>query len=290
MEQYLRHYVSATLDDWDDYLASAEYAMNNHYLETVENTPFFLNFGQAPRDPLTWPRGPLTAPPRFAVPAVQAWHGKMQDTLKAAKSALREAKQHQKQYKDLRRKDVCYDVGTFVLLNTRNIRLKGPSDGARKLMPKFIGPFRIIQKVGNVAYKLELPESMKRIHNVFHVSLLKGWKQGDREQPPPTTVEVEGDTLWLFEKILDNRGKGKKRQYLVKWKDFGHEHNSWEPESSFDHCRAELENYWEGVRKGPAPVPSIEEAKKVIDQTELEITARKRTTLHASAKRQKRQV
>ena len=74
------------------------------------------------------------------------------------------------------------------MLITRNIRSKGPADGATQLMPNFIGPFDH-QKVGNVANKLELPESIKRIHSVVHVSLLKGWKQGDREQPSPTTVQ-----------------------------------------------------------------------------------------------------
>ena len=127
------------------------------------------------------------------------------------------------------------------------IRLKGPRDGSRKFHPRFIGPFKIIKKVGNVSYKLDLPDNMSRIHPVFHVSLLKKWMLPFRAQPPPPTIEVEGETLWQFEKILDHRKKGRKQEYLVKWLNYGHEYNSWEPQSSFEHCVAELTNYWASI-------------------------------------------
>ena len=134
--------------------------MNNQYQEGVKETPFMLNFGQHPRSPLT-----LTVPREYTVPAVQHWHGRMHETLKVAKAALQASQNRYAAYSRTKRRDVDYAVGQQVLLNTKNIKLKGAPDrrpdGTRKLMPKFIGPFQIIKKVGKVAYKLDLPENMR---------------------------------------------------------------------------------------------------------------------------------
>ena len=114
LEQYLRHYVSATHDDWDEFLASAEFAVNNQYQESIENTPLMLNFGQHPRSPLS-----LTVPRAYKVPAVQHWHGRMQETLKVAKAALQAAQNRQKAYADTHRRDLSFEAGDFVLLNSK---------------------------------------------------------------------------------------------------------------------------------------------------------------------------
>ena len=69
-----------------------------------------------------------------------------------------------------------------VLLSIKNIAFKNP--GTAKLLPKFAGPFRVLEKIGQAAYKLLLPESMK-IHDVFHVGLLEPYHEDGRCQPPP---------------------------------------------------------------------------------------------------------
>jgi len=142
-----------------------------------------------------------------------------------------------------------------VLLNSKNIRLLNP--GTPKLLPKWLGPFTIIDYCGRlktlpdeddvaevVAYKLELPDHM-RMHNVFHVSLLKPYRRDGRVQPPPIPIVVDGEEWYTVEKILQDRtidvtvkqetkhspAKTKEeRQYLVKWRGYGDEKNSWEPE------------------------------------------------------------
>ena len=79
-----------------------------------------------------------------------------------------------------------------------------------------------------------LPENMKRIHPVFHASLLKPYKADGAIRPPAPIVLEDGDVLFEVETLLSRREKRHKRrkcrvEYLVKWAGFGHEHNSWEP-------------------------------------------------------------
>jgi hypothetical protein len=100
--------------------------------------------------------------------------------LDIAKKALAQAQQRHKAFADKSRRDVVYAPGDFSLVNAKNIHLKMPgiwtspevqeAHGFRKLMPKWISPIPLVKAINHVAYRLELPESLK-VHNVFHVSL-----------------------------------------------------------------------------------------------------------------------
>jgi hypothetical protein len=89
-----------------------------------------------------------------------------------------------RKYADQRRREVEFAVDEQVLLNTRDIRLQAPYGGTPKLMPRWIGPFPMVEKVGSVAYRLNLPDNLK-MHSVFHVLLLKAYHSSDRRQPRP---------------------------------------------------------------------------------------------------------
>ena len=84
-----------------------------------------------------------------------------------------------------------YKVGDLVLLSTRNLKLKGTPG---KLQKRFVGPFRVIETIGEQAYRLALPEDW-RIHPVFHVSLLRDWKAAD----------VQGTSQFLRKMHLKSR-------------------------------------------------------------------------------------
>jgi hypothetical protein len=103
------------------------------------------------------------------------------------------------------------------------------AERSRKLMPRWVGPFKVLQKVGKMAYRLEMNPGW-RIHPVFHVSLLEPYRSDGRVQPPPIPIELEGHLEYEAEFILDHRFSDKKRQklpYLISWKGYGLEHNSW---------------------------------------------------------------
>src|SRR5688572_1794554 len=101
----------------------------------------------------------------------------------------------------------------------------------KKLDNKQLGPFEILEKIGTHAYKLELPESMKCLHPVFHVSLLEPYienKLDDRYEPAPHPVEIVNDNQYEVEQVIDVCLKDNKLQYLLHWKGFGIADQSWE--------------------------------------------------------------
>jgi hypothetical protein len=102
------------------------------------------------------------------------------------------------------------------------------AERSRKLMPRWVGPFKVLQKVGNLAYRPEM-------HPVFHVSLLEPYRSDGRVQPPPIPIKLEGHLEYEVECILDHRFSDKKRQklkYLISWKGYGLEDHLWEPKAN----------------------------------------------------------
>jgi len=236
LEDTLRHFVSPLQDDWHRLLSAVEFAINNAKHESHRMTPFFMNYGYHPATPLSL-LAPRRAQQRAGLvsqnPAALRVRERLQEALNAAKLALQAARQRQKAYADLHRSPVQIAVGDMVLLSSKHINLKNP--GSRKLLPRWLGPFKVVRQINNVAFALQLPDSMQAVHSVFHASLLKPYRADGPVQPPPPIVLEDGDILWRVESLLDQRiarRRGRRFvEYLVKWDGFGHEHNTWEPES-----------------------------------------------------------
>jgi hypothetical protein len=115
----------------------------------------------------------------------------------------------------------------------------------------------VTHKINEVAFRLALPAGYK-IHDVFHVSVLKPFEDSARSQPPPPPQELEGEFYFTVDRILDERVVGKKRprrEYLIKWEDYGTEHNSWEPERTIlQDSKESVQQFW-AYAKQPMPAP-----------------------------------
>ena len=111
--------------------------------------------------------------------------------------------------------------------------------GSSKFQPRFIGPFRIVKRIGKVAYQLDLPASMQQ-HPVFHVSLLQKDRPRDAEMLPNEIWEAVNQRHgpeYEVEYLLDSRGSGEDEEFLVKWRGFPESSATWEPHNHLENSK-----------------------------------------------------
>jgi hypothetical protein len=119
---------------------------------------------------------------------------------------LKEAQSRQKSYIDTRRRELTFEEGEFVYLKVSPIRGLRRFKVKGKLSPRYIGPFKMVEWKGEVAYQLELPARLSDVHNVFHISQLKKCLMVPEEQLPLKELNVQDDLTYTEHpvKILDN--------------------------------------------------------------------------------------
>ncbi|KAH8144283.1 uncharacterized protein LAJ45_11743 [Morchella importuna] len=166
MEQYLRGYVNYQQDNWAEFLPLAEFAHNNASTEPLGVSPFFANYGYNPQlDVLPAEETRKVTPKevREFANAISTLQAALRSEILYAQAAAAESANA------TRLPEPRLEVGDMVWLSRKHIRTTRPSD---KLDHKRLGKFKILERIGSHAYRLELPASMKS-HPVFHVSLLE---------------------------------------------------------------------------------------------------------------------
>ena len=226
LEAYLRHYVNYLQDDWADWLDLAESSYNNSKHSTTGMTPFYACNGYHPSFDL---RGELGGEPITDITAAQYAETatQIEDLLKASLAKRRET---MGKYFDQHRQPKTFQPGDRVLLDARNIRSRRPS---AKLDMKNLGPFEVLEAIGDNAYKLALPATLP-IHPVFHVELLHQANTDERpaEQPEYESLfELDTDDIeWEVEGLVDVQFDEDSQlwMYQVHWKGDQWE-DTWEP-------------------------------------------------------------
>src|SRR5271155_2576278 len=161
LEQYLRVFINQRQDNWDELLPFAEFQYNNHIHSSTRQVPFLLDTGRIPR------MGFEPGQCRSHLESVNEFKEQMKDALDEAKAALTQSKDNMTRYYDQNRTPTpTYQPGDKVYLDASDIQTTRPS---KKLSHRRLGPFEVVRKVGNGAYRLKLPPSMSRLHPVFNV-------------------------------------------------------------------------------------------------------------------------
>ena len=249
LEDMLRHFINPAQNDWDVRLPCCEFAVNNAWNRATGSTPFFLNHGDHPRTPVNVD---VVTP----LPAANSFVGRVNAVVSSARDSLLNAQRRMSKDADQARRDEEFSVGDFVLLSTKFLRLVHV--GRKKLLSKYLGPFEILSRKGAVAYELSLPASMSRMFNVFHVSLLKRYKDGCRGSAPPPAVLDDGEVECEIEKILAHRDtKTGRRSYYVQWKGLPPEENEWLTASKLKNATDVVQDYLEELSNKGRPAARV---------------------------------
>ncbi|KAK5836881.1 hypothetical protein PVK06_012685 [Gossypium arboreum] len=149
--------------------------------------------------------------------------------VKLIRDRLKEASDRQKLYADLKRKEIEFAVGDMVFLKVSPWKKILRFGKKGNLSPRFLGPYRVLKRVGPVAYQLELPPELDRIHDVFHVSMLRRYRSDPSHVVPVEEIEVRTDLTFEEEpiQILDREVKVLRRKLVplvkVLWRNHGRE-------------------------------------------------------------------
>ena len=223
IEAYLSIYCASHPEEWTTALHTLEFTHNSRRHADRSMTPFELMFGETP----------LAIPLSFEHTKFPAIEERMKTLTKNRLEALAAHELARNRIADRRKSNfVPFKKGQKVWLDSRNLK----TIYHKKMTPKREGPFEITDVLGPVTYRLKLPTSW-RIHNVFHATLLRPYKEneiyGENYPEPPPDLE-DGEENYEVETILNHRRRGRGYHYYVKWKGYPITEASWEPESSFN--------------------------------------------------------
>ncbi|WVZ89653.1 LOW QUALITY PROTEIN: hypothetical protein U9M48_036032 [Paspalum notatum var. saurae] len=214
---------------WDECLPLAEFAYNKSYQKSLEMAPFEALYGRRCRTPLNWsePGEQVTFGPDLVTQA--------EEQVKLIYNNLKRAQSKQKSYSNKRRRPLVFEVGDHVYLRVSPMRRVHRFGVKGKLAPRYIGPFKITEQRGPVAYRLELPPHLAAVHDVFHVSQLKKCLRVPGEAVDTSQIQIEPDLTYEEHpiKILDQKQRTRRRTinfYKVQWSNHSEEEATWEQE------------------------------------------------------------
>lgn len=226
-------------DNWAELLACAEYASNQAVNATTGKSPFELVYRFIPSMQIN--------------PAREVQEGRMlrenesaknrvigvEQALTASEEARKTAITVMEKSANIKRRDMQFKEGDLVKLAAKNIRTLRAH---KKLAERFLGPFKVLARVGQNAYKLELPQKYRRLHHTFHVSLLEAYHLRDGCEPPEPD-DIDGDEEWEVEEVLGERTRRGRLQFYIRWKGYSEAYDSWEPEEHVEHAQEAIEEF-----------------------------------------------
>ena len=231
LEQYLRMYVNHRQNNWAEWLATAEFTFNNKVHTATKSSPFQVNYGREPRMGFDIRK-------KRKNEKAEEFAREMKERHEEVRAALVRSQE------EMKRQAEEYRVGDKVLISTKDFSMELMKRVTKKLTEKFIGPYVVRKIVSENAVELELPVSL-RIHLVVNVRRIVKYREqveGQKKIPPPP-VEVAGEKEYEVEEILNRQERRGKTKYLVKWKGYMAEENTWERLENLKNVMEKVEEF-----------------------------------------------
>nr|CAE04776.3 OSJNBb0115I21.3 [Oryza sativa Japonica Group] len=225
---------------WDKNLPYAEFSYNNSYQASLQMAPYEALYGRKCRTPLLWDQtGERQV---FGTDILR----EAEEKVKVIQERLRVAQSRHKSYADNRRRDLSFEEGDYVYLRVTPLRGVHRFHTKGKLAPRFVGPYKIVSRRGEVAYQLELPQSLAGVHNVFHVSQLKKCLRVPTEEANIEQIEVQEDLTYVEKpiRILETNERRTRNRVIrfckVQWSNHSEEESTWEREDELKSAHPHL--------------------------------------------------
>jgi hypothetical protein len=230
LENMLRACAIQYGSSWDKCLPYAKFSYKNSYQASLKKSPFEALYGRKCRTPLYWDQ--IGERQVFGPDIVE----EAEQLVQQVRENLRVAQTRQKSYADIRCRDLTFAVGDHVYLKVSPMRGICRFNVRGKLAPRYIGPFKVLERKGEVAYRLELPPSLSGVHDVFHVSQLKKCLKVPEEQAPLEGLDVQEDLTYTEHpvKILETSERVTRNKKIkmcrVQWSHHTEDEATWERE------------------------------------------------------------
>ena len=252
----LRHFCAADQKDWDEWLPFIEFAINSTYKESIQCTPFDMNRITLPRNPFDAMmahviQGQTVNAETTTFMGINSLNDPYQNGARTAiqahavfqwaRKCLELSKQHmQQRHGKGKETHMEYKIGDLVWFSVSNLELKHPAR-RHKLLPKYIGPLKVIDIAGYNAVKLDMPKYLA-IHPIVSTTQVKMYHSRDGIVPP---VVINDSEEWEVDNIVNHNIFGKKGktkvEFQVQWK--GGAKDSWHEFADLEGCLDTLEKY-----------------------------------------------
>jgi len=253
LEQYLRIYCNYQQDNWSELLPLAEFAYNNAPSTTTGVSPFFANKVYHP-NLLVYPERDIASSRArdFVVDLDE-----LQSTLK--EEIAKAQRQYQPSTDSCRQQLPDFQVRQSVFVRSQYFQTTRP---LKKLSKKYLGPYEIITQPSPQSFTLHLPETMRAVHPVFHVSMLEPATPNtfqQRSEPPPAPVIIDGEPEYKISKIVNSKidhQRACKLLYKVIWLGYEDTDNNseWLPATELEHAKELLSDFHLRYPSKPGPL------------------------------------
>ena len=241
LEDMLRACVISFGKKWEVSLPYAEFSYNNSYQASLKMAPFEVLYGRKCRTPLNWSE--TGERPLFGPDIIQ----QAEDQVRIVREHLKTAQSRQKSNYDRKHTEMVYQPGDYAYLRVTPMRGTHRFGIKGKLAPRYIGPFRILGRRGEVAYQLELPPNLSQVHDVFHVSQLRRCFKDPVREVDHDMIDLREDLSYpeFPARILDEAVRQTRQKSIkflkVQWSNHSEDEATWECE---DRLREEYPTFF----------------------------------------------